>query len=115
MKARSKKSARAEAKLDAIEAELKRINRWHANPPDLQANVRAGKILPLAGAPTFELWLQCIFLPNARHAAATGNWPGGSQVGLMANRHYGFPEPPQGESTLCQLLDEFDGIATSDD
>jgi len=55
------KSAAALAKLDAVEAEMRRIGFWDEKPPDLQAQVKAGKIKTYLDAPTFELWLQCLF------------------------------------------------------
>ena len=55
-------------KLDAIEAEMKKIGYWSANPPDLQAEIKVGRLRSYLDALSFELWLQCVFLPNAREA-----------------------------------------------
>ena len=57
------------AQLDKIEQEMKRIGYWSEHPPDLLAEFEAGRMRSYLDAPTFELWLQCVFLPNARAAA----------------------------------------------
>jgi uncharacterized protein YqcC (DUF446 family) len=98
------------AQLDAIERELKRIGCWAKDPPDLQAEVAAGKIRSFLEAPSFELWLQCIFLPNARAAARSGALPSRSQVGLMAMRQYDYHSHDEAAQPLVKLLHDFDAI-----
>ena len=63
---------------------MKRIGYWHASPPDLKAMAVRGELRSYLDAPSFELWLQAVFLPNARHLAQTETLPSDSQVGLMA-------------------------------
>ena len=106
-------NSRAEAalaKLDAIEAEMRRIGYWTANPPDLRAEVSAGRIKSFLDAPSFELWLQCIFLPNARDAARENSFPDRSQVGLIAMRQYDYHSHVPEAQGLLGLLSEFDEI-----
>ena len=105
-----RKSAAALAKLDAIEAEMKRIGYWSKNPPDLRRHYRAGKLKTFLDAPSFELWLQCVFLPNARDAAKSGEFPKRSDVGVMAMRQYDYHESVPEAQGLRRLLAEFDDI-----
>ena len=94
------------AKLDAIEAEMKKIGFWTDNPPEFQVS-------NYSEAPTFELWLQCVFLPNARAAAGKSTYPAKRQVGLMAMRQYDYHEYVEQAQTLLELLNEFDRIIES--
>jgi uncharacterized protein YqcC (DUF446 family) len=98
------------AKLDAIEAEMKRIGYWALDPPDLLAEVARGRIKSYLDAPSFELWLQCILLPRAREAIATGVFPAESQVGLMAFRQYDYHEHVPEAQPLLGLLNELDAL-----
>jgi uncharacterized protein YqcC (DUF446 family) len=98
------------AQLDAIEREMKRVGHWAEDPPDLQAEVAAGNVRSFLDAPSFELWLQCIFLPNARAAARSGALPSQSQVGLMAMRQYDYHSHVEEAQPLLKLLYEFDAI-----
>ena len=97
-------------KLDEIEAEMKRIGFWKADPPDLHAEVEAGRLRSYLDAPTFEVWLQALFLDNARAAVANRSLPGGSQVGLMAMRQYDYHSYVPEAQTLLRLLHEFDAL-----
>ncbi|MGP9802482.1 YqcC family protein [Rheinheimera sp. NSM] len=89
--------------LDEIEAEMKRIGFWKESPPD----VRVGSYLE---APSFELWLQCVFMPNARKAAQAGEYPSSSQVGLMAMREYDYHSCVEEALNLVSLLHDFDKL-----
>src|SRR5215471_16387087 len=104
------KEQRVLAQLDAIEAELKRIGWWSPNPPDLLSQIKAGHIRTYLDAPSFELWLQCVFLPNARRAASVFELPRTSQVGLMAMRQYDYHSHVPEAQHLLRLLEEFDAI-----
>ena len=97
-------------KLDEIEAEMKRIGYWKEDPPDLHAEVEAGRLRSYLDAPTFEIWLQALFLDNARAAVAEQNLSGGSQVGLMAMRQYDYHSYVPEAQTLLRLLHEFDAL-----
>ncbi len=93
-------------KLDEIETEMKNINCWSNNPPKFE-------FTSYSDAPSFELWLQCVLLPNARKAVITGEYPKKSQVGLMAMKQYNYHTFADKAQTLLKLLYEFDEIINS--
>lgn len=97
-------------KLDQIEAEMKRIGFWSDDPPDLQGMLARGEMRSYLDAPSFELWLQTVFLPNARHAVQTDTLPSDSQVGLMALREYDMHSVIPEATELTRLLSEFDNL-----
>lgn len=111
----SPKSEAVLAQLDRIEAEMKRIGYWSADPPDLQAEIEAGRLRTYLDAPTFESWLQGVFLPNARAAAQAENLPAQSQVGDMAMRQYDYHSYVPEAQDLLQLLFDFDAIVEGRD
>jgi uncharacterized protein YqcC (DUF446 family) len=94
------------AVIDEIETEMKNIGFWNKNPPQ----VTVGNFLE---APSFELWLQCVFIPNARKAAKSGKYPSGSQVGQMAMREYNFHSYVEEAQKLLRLLHKFDKAVLS--
>jgi uncharacterized protein YqcC (DUF446 family) len=96
--------------LDAVEAELRRLGYWIADPPDLRARYESGELQTYLDAPTFELWLQQVFLPNARESVEDADLPEESQVGLMARRHYDYHSHVPEAQRLLELLDEFDDL-----
>lgn len=98
------------AKLDEIEREMKRIGFWTENPPDLLAEVEAGRIQSYLDAPTFELWLQCVLLPRAREGVATDSLPTDSMVGAMAMRQYDYHSQSPEALGLMDLLYRFDDL-----
>ena len=96
-------------KLDQVEAEMKRIGYWQpVVPAEWQAKVDAGQVRSYLEAPTFELWLQTVFLPHAREASRTGNLPSDSSVGVMAMRQYDYHSSVPEAHGLMHLLSEFD-------
>ena len=97
-------------KLDQIEAEMKRIGYWDDNPPDLISQIENGEIQSYLDAPSFELWLQVVFLNNARKAAELNNLPKKSQVGVMAMRQYDYHSVIEDAHGLMKLLNEFDEL-----
>ena len=97
-------------KLDEIEAEMKRIGYWQENPPDLQSQAVRGELRSYLDAPSFEVWLQTIFLPNARSSVQTNTLPVDSQVGLMATRQYDYHSVVPEAHGLMRLLCEFDRL-----
>ena len=99
----SEKDKQVLSKLDEIESEMKRINFWSENPPSFTVN-------NYLEAPAFELWLQCIFIPNARNAAERSKYPERSQVGLMAMRQYNYHSFIEKAQLLLHLLNQFDRI-----
>jgi len=100
--------------LDAIEAEMKRIGIWDSSPPvDLQEKVNTGEIKSYLDAPSFELWLQCIFIPNAKTVARKDTLPTKSQVSQMAMRQYNYHSFVEEAQTLLNLLEDFDALINS--
>jgi uncharacterized protein YqcC (DUF446 family) len=97
-------------KLDAIEAEMRRIGYWQENPPDLIARYDRGELRSFLDAPSFELWLQAVFLPRARKAVETDSLPRDSQVGVMAMRQYDHHSRVPEAHGLMRLLGEFDEL-----
>lgn len=97
-------------KLDQIEAEMKRIGYWQEAPPDLQAAAARGELRSYLDAPSFESWLQTIFLPNARRAAEIDDLPASSQVGVMAMREWNYHSSVPEAHDLIKLLYEFDEL-----
>ncbi|WP_390884386.1 YqcC family protein [Humisphaera borealis] len=80
------------------------------SPPDFQEAVEAGEVRSFMDAPSFELWLQCVFLPNARAAARSDHLPIHSQVGLMAMRQYDYHSHVPEAQGLLKLLQDFDEL-----
>jgi uncharacterized protein YqcC (DUF446 family) len=90
---------------DQIEAEMRRIGFWQAEPlrPEQLEFTQAFAMDTM----TFAQWLQFIFLNRVREAAASGEFPSGSSVGAQAVREFdGYPEADQ----LITLLSEFDAL-----
>jgi uncharacterized protein YqcC (DUF446 family) len=96
------------AKLDQIESEMRRIGFWDDNPPDLLAKFSSGEMRTYLDAPTFELWLQVVFLHRAREAVSTNKLPSSSQVGQMAMKQYNYHSVVEEAQGLMKLLYEFD-------
>ena len=71
----SEKDKKVLAALDEIEGEMRKIGFWMENPPSIKVGI-------YTEAPSFELWLQCVFLLNARRAVKAGEYPKSSQVGV---------------------------------
>ncbi len=94
--------------LDKIEAEMKRLGYWRDG---LSAASWQGS--SYLDAPSFEWWLQNVFLPNARRAVQTGKLPADSQVGLMAMRQYDYHSSVPEAHGLMRLLSGFDELVTA--
>jgi uncharacterized protein YqcC (DUF446 family) len=90
-------------KLDAIEAEMRRLGVWSPLPlaPE-KLNFRE----PFAmDTMTFTEWLQFVFMPRARAAAESGQFPKGWGMATMAAREFdGMPEFER----LADLLSDFE-------
>ena len=98
------------SKLDQIEAEMRRIGYWNDDPPDLLAKFDSGEMQSYLDAPTFELWLQVVFLNRAREAVIKNKLPSNSQVGVMARRQYDYHSVIEDAHGLMKLLYEFDEL-----
>ena len=97
-------------KLNEIEAEMKHINYWATDTSNVEAKIASGAIKSYLDMPTFELWLQCVFLPNARKAVAENNLPSNSTVGLMAMRQWNYHSEVYEAHPLMKLLFAFDDM-----
>jgi|GEM_PF-2245960 len=100
-------------RLDAVEAELKRLGWWQDEPPDLLEEVKAGRLKSFMDAPSFELWLQGVFLPNARSRVAEADLPDTSMVGEMARRQYDYHSFVEEAIPLMGLLRGFDELVVA--
>jgi len=90
---------------DLIEAEMRSIGYWQnqpLRPEQLQFN-QAFAMDTMA----FTQWLQFIFLPRVREAAASNQFPSSSSVGVQAVREFDG-DPNAGN--LVSLLAEFDEL-----
>ncbi len=90
---------------DRIEAEMRRIGFWQSAPlrPE-QLNFKQAFAMDTM---TYAQWLQFIFLPRVREAAASNEFPSGSSVGAQAAREFdGDPDA----GGLVSLLSEFDTL-----
>ncbi|MGL6315746.1 YqcC family protein [Vibrio sp. WXL103] len=97
----TEKDKRVIASIDEIESEMKSIGYWNDNPPKISVS-------NYLEAPSFELWLQCVLIPNARDAAKSGEYPDVSQVGEMASRQYNYHSYVEEAQNLLGLLHQFD-------
>ncbi|MGJ8619661.1 MAG: YqcC family protein [Methylophilaceae bacterium] len=98
-----KKGEKVSAIINEIELEMKSIGFWSNNPPDFEAS-------NFTEAPSFELWLQCVFIPNVKDAISKGSYPKQSQVGLMAMREYDHHSHVEVAQNLISLLNKFDEV-----
>jgi uncharacterized protein YqcC (DUF446 family) len=93
-------------KIEEIEAELKRLGRWSAQPLPPEAFDHMG---PFGmNTMTFAQWLQFVLIPRVREVIATqGRFPSSSQVGVYAIREL---DGDQDAERLVTLLCEFDTL-----
>ena len=90
---------------DRIEAEMRSIGFWQNEPlrPEQMEFTQAFALDTM----TYAQWLQFVFLPRVREAAAANQFPSGSGVGTQAVREFdGSPEA----GDLITLLAEFDAL-----
>lgn len=90
---------------DLIEAEMRHRGYWQNEPlrPEQMEFTQAFAMDTM----TFAQWLQFVFLPRVREAAASNQFPSRSSVGTQAVRE--FDGSPNGDR-LVTLLSEFDGL-----
>jgi uncharacterized protein YqcC (DUF446 family)/16S rRNA G527 N7-methylase RsmG len=100
--------AAARLTLQRIEAEMKRIGFWSENPPPLLEMANRGELRTYLDAPSFEQWLQCVFLARAHEAINTDAMPTSSSVAEMARRQYDYHSHVPEAQTLLKLLRAFD-------
>jgi uncharacterized protein YqcC (DUF446 family) len=93
---------------DQIEAEMRRIGMWQTEP--LRPKQFKFKQAFAMDTMTFAQWLQFIFLPRVREAAAANDFPSSSDVGTQAVREFDGNAEADG---LINLLAEFDALFDS--
>ncbi len=98
------------AKLSEIELEMRRIGYWDDAAPSHAEIGRQRAIRNYLDAPSFEWWLQRVFLPNATRALAEGHLPSSSEVGEIARRQYDCQSVVEEARGLMRLLCEFDSM-----
>lgn len=112
---RSSKADEVLLKLLEIEREMRAIGVWDESLNAQSVNeqsvnhAREHGSSPVGTMP-FERWLQCVFIPNARHAAQNNSLPKTSQVSLMAMREYDYQSYVPEAQKLLRLLQEFDAL-----
>ncbi len=102
------------AQLDKIKAEMKRIGFWSDKTEEFQAKIDRGEVKSFMDAPTFELWLQLIFIPHARQWSIDDTLPDASNVGELGRRQYDYMSCVPEAEELLYLLREFDEIFAKD-
>jgi uncharacterized protein YqcC (DUF446 family) len=97
------------AKLDAIEAELRRAGLWQEAPlPDEAYDFSRAFA---SDTMTYAQWLQFVFVPRVRElVAAGGEFPATSSVGAQGVREF---DGDDRADVLVQLLSEFDALIES--
>lgn len=95
--------------VDLIEAEMKRIGYWQAEPPPAENLV----ITQAFGGDklSFGQWLQFVFIPRVRQIIEMrGAFPGASQVADQAFREWKMWGDAPETDELIRLLREFDAM-----
>ena len=96
-------------KINEIEAELKRLNRWQLEPLPDSAYEDMGPFGMNSMAP--EQWLQFVLIPRVEEIIASrGEFPKESQVGVWALKNLAHDDEAD---HLCALLGEFDSLINS--
>jgi uncharacterized protein YqcC (DUF446 family) len=88
-----------------IEAEMRRAGYWQQEPlrPEQMEFTQAFAMDTMS----FAQWLQSVFLPRVREAAASNRFPSTSSVGTQAVRE--FDGDPNADR-LVTLLSKFDAL-----
>src|SRR3954470_2495910 len=95
-----------EQRIDAIEAEMKGIGYWRAEPlpPEMYDFKQAFAMDTMP----FTAWLEFVFVPRVRSIIAErGEFPTHSMVGVQAVREF---DGDTNADRLVELLGEFDGL-----
>ncbi|HSB03019.1 MAG TPA: YqcC family protein [Anaerolineales bacterium] len=91
--------------LEEIETEMRRINLWQEKP--LQPEQYDFRAAFAGDTMSFPQWLQFIFIPSVKRAAANEDFPSKSQVSAKAVREFDGMEAASG---LIELLSRFDAL-----
>lgn len=97
--------------IDAIEAEMKRLNAWQAEPLPDEAYEDMGAFG--MNTMTLEQWLQFVLVPRVRQIIEEGgSFPGGSQVAQQAFRNWKVwgDDTDTTHDKLLELLRDFDAL-----
>ena len=96
-----------EEKINAVEAEMKKVGMWMDQPPEnMEVTGAFG-----SGTMAFEQWLQFIFIPRVRSIIAEkGEFPNRSQVSQKAFREWKQWGNEDQYDPLIEKLQEFDGL-----
>jgi uncharacterized protein YqcC (DUF446 family) len=94
---------------------MKRIGFWSENPPPLLEMANRGELRTYLDAPSFEQWLQCIFLARARESVRNDALPSSSSVAEMARRQYDYQSHVPKAQPLLKLLRAFDRLVDQRD
>lgn len=101
------KLAKATDLLSALEAELRRLDRWETTPPP--AEDLASKLPFCCDTLTFPQWLQFVFLVRMKALIEAGApLPSKSSIAQMAEEW--FATTPDESIRLIRLLREFDAL-----
>ena len=92
--------------LELIEGEMRRIGFWSNQDLDYDLPESSSYM----DCPSFEVWLQFVFVPNAKKAVAMRLFPSESQVGVAAMRQYDYQSIVEEALPLVQMLHEFDRL-----
>jgi uncharacterized protein YqcC (DUF446 family) len=89
----------------AIEAEMRRLNMWEAQPPDSEA---LESLAPFChDTLRFEQWLQWVFLAKMKQVLETEEgFPASSDIAPLAELR--FEQLPQQTGQLLALIKQFD-------
>ena len=96
-------------KLDEIEAEMRRVGYW-SEAPEFEPGACASRVKSCLDAPSFKVWVQTLFLPNARAAANEGKLPARSQASEIVRRQYAREAGAVDARKLVELIGEFDRL-----
>ena len=96
------------SKIAEIEAEMRRIGMWQADPLPVNSSVTSAFG---SDTMTFEQWLQFIFIPRVKEiVAAKGPLPSASQVAAQAHREWKMWDDRDNVDMLLKLLRDFDAM-----
>ena len=96
-------------KLEEIEAEMRRLGYW-SDSLERTSGICETKYRSALDAPTFQVWVQGLFLPSARATAMEGKLPARSQAGEIARRQYAAQMQTPDAKRLLNLIREFDEL-----
>ena len=88
---------------------MRRFGYW-SDSLDQASGACGTKFKSTLDAPSFQLWLQGLFLPSARATALEGKLPARSQAGEIVRRQYTSDLQSPEAQRLFELIREFDEL-----